>query len=207
MKNVLRMTLLAGFAAMLMILGGQMLKAQNTAAPTDQSTVAPATQPAPGQPAPGARPGGGRGGRRQQFDPAQMQERIMTGIQERLGATDTEWTAIKPLVSDVFKAQQKSRAGMMGMFRGRGGRGGRGGGQGGPGGPGGMFGAPSPEAEALQTAADNDSTANGELKDKLKAYREAQKKDQEELKAAREKLRKVLTLRQEAKLVLMGLLD
>jgi hypothetical protein len=70
-----------------------------------------------------------------------------------------------------------------------------------------MFGIQQPEAEALSAAADSESTSNTDLKDKLKAYREAQKKTQDELKAAREKLRKVLTLRQEAKLVVMGILD
>ena len=206
MKKVLRLTLLAGMAAMLMILGGQMLKAQNDAPPPGPDNGPPAVdRPAnTAAPSPGDQPEGAdrqRNGRRP-FDPARMEEMFMSRIQEQLNTTDAEWTAMKPLVADVFKAQMKSRAGMMGMFRG--GRGGRG--PGGPGGPGGMS-ASQPEAEALAAATDSESTTNAELKDKLKAYREAQKKTQEELKTAREKLRKILTLRQEAKLVVMGLLD
>lgn len=193
MKKTLRQTLLAGVVALLIILGGQMLYAQNEAAPP----------PPAGPGAPQAGGPGGPGGMRRQFDPARMEERLLGRVQEELKATDEEWTAIKPLLSDVFKAQMKARPNMRGMMR-------RPGGQGGPGAPGrqgGMMGAGNPEAEALQTAAENDSTSNAELKDKLKAYRAAVKKNQDELKAAREKLRKVLSLRQEAKLVAMGILD
>jgi len=163
-----------------------MLKAQNEAAPP----------PADAQ---GGR--GGRGGR--QFDPAQMQERMLGRIQEWLGASAEEWNAIKPLVQDVFTAQRKSMSGMRGMFGGRGGRGG----PGGPGGPGAMMNESNPETDALSTAVESETVSNADLKVKLTAYRESQKKNQEELKAAREKLRKVLSLRQEAKLVLMGILD
>jgi hypothetical protein len=41
----------------------------------------------------------------------------------------------------------------------------------------------------------------------MKAVRDARKKNEEALRKAREDLRKVLTMRQEAKLVLAGILD
>jgi len=191
MKQSLRLTLLAGLIALLAIASVPLLRAQN--APT---------------PAPGAQqgPNGGRGGRRG-FDLARMAERI----KENLDATDDEWKVIQPLVTDVLQTRMKVEAGMFRMFRGRGGQGGPGaqggqGGQGGPAGPGNMM--PSdPAADALSAAADNDATSKAELQTRLKAYRDEKKKNEAALKASREKLRAVLTLRQEAKLVLMGLLD
>ncbi len=65
----------------------------------------------------------------------------------------------------------------------------------------------SPEQTALRAAVESDKTSNEELKAKMAAYREAQKKNEDELKTSRENLRKVLTLQQEAKLVLSGTLD
>ena len=64
-----------------------------------------------------------------------------------------------------------------------------------------------PEAQALRDALDNASVTNDELQTKLKGFREARKKNDESLKKAREDLRKVLSLKQEARLVLFGLLD
>jgi hypothetical protein len=64
-----------------------------------------------------------------------------------------------------------------------------------------------PTYDALTAAVDNDATSKAELQTRLKAFRNEQKKNQDALKASREKLRAVLTLRQEAKLVLVGLLD
>jgi len=164
----------------------------------------------------------GQGGRRgRNFDPAQMQERMLEGIKTRLGVTDdAEWTAMKPLLQEVMKNQQRGM-GMMG-FGGRGGRGGRGGpggpggqndqgNQGAPGGPGGQFAQrmaqENPEMAALATTLRAENPSADEIKAKLAAYREAQKKRAEALKTARENLRKVLTLKQEAQLVLMGMLD
>jgi hypothetical protein len=186
MKKLLRPTLLAALAAILVIAGGHLLQAQNPAQPSPGGPPA-----AGGQNGPGRRGGG--------FDPARMEEMMMNRIHERLNATDTEWAAIKPLVSDVFKAQMQVGMGM----RGRMGRGGPNAGpNAGPGAP-----AISPETQALSDAVDSASTSNGELKTKLKAYRDMVKKNQDNLKAAREKLRAILTLRQEADLVLMGTLD
>jgi hypothetical protein len=199
---MLRPTRIAAVIAMLLIFGATLLPAQGPPAPTNQQGQGQAQ--------------GNRG--RRPFDPARWEEMRLTRTQEQLKVTDTEWSAIKPLVSAVLKAQQNVMAGgMRGMFGGGRGRGNRGGGNnpgaannpaGGnnPGGPLATLGN-SPEREALSTALDNEGTSNAELKAKLKAYRAKVKKDQNNLKTARENLRKVLSIRQEATLVLSGILD
>ncbi len=63
------------------------------------------------------------------------------------------------------------------------------------------------ERDALRTALENEGASPEELKAKMAAVREIQKKSQAELAEAREDLKKVLTVRQEAALVSFGLLD
>jgi hypothetical protein len=147
------------------------------------------------------RQGGGPGGN---FDPAQMQQRMMERIQENLGFTnDTDWDAVKPLVQKVMDARRDVGTGGMGrMFGGRN----RGGDQGnrGPGGPGGMFGQTSPEQEALQKALD-DNAPKDQIKDLLAKYKTSQAAKQAKLEAAQDALKAVLTSKQEAEAYLMGL--
>jgi len=64
-----------------------------------------------------------------------------------------------------------------------------------------------PDVTALQTVLENKDASPEEIKAKLNALRTTRAKREAELKTAREELRKVLTLRQEAQLVLMGMLD
>jgi Spy/CpxP family protein refolding chaperone len=80
----------------------------------------------------------------------------------------------------------------------------RGGPQGRPGGP---PAAESTEAKELRKVLESDDTPDNEIKAKLKALRDARKKSDDALKKAREELREVLTTRQEARLVLSGILD
>jgi hypothetical protein len=144
---------------------------------------------------------------RRQFDPQQMRQRMMERMQEQLGVNAEEWQAVQPLLENVMTAQRNMGAGMgrFGMMRGR--RRDRGGEPGGPGraGPGGRE--PMPEVEALQAALDNEDTPAPELKEKLDALRAVRKKNEVALKEARDELRKVLSVRQEALLVLRGILD
>lgn len=186
MKKTMRTVVLTAFAVMMFVLAGGV-----QAQPQDQ--------------------GGQGGGRRGNFDPAQMMDRMMERYKETLKATDEEWTVIKPLLTDVLTKSMGGRGGRGMMFGGstRGRQGGDQAGQGGQRPPrGGMFGGtPDPTADALSTALDNESTPASEIQAKLAAYRDAQKKREEAIKEAREKLRKVLTLRQEARLVLSGQLD
>ncbi len=149
--------------------------------------------------------GGGPGGRRGNWDPAQMQQRIMERIQDELGFTnDTDWSAVQPLVQKVMEAQRDARGNMMGRMFGRGNRGGNNTDQGNR--PrGGFFGQPSPEAEALQKAVDDNAPA-AQIKDLLAKYQDSQKEKLAKLATAQENLRAVLTTKQEAQATLMGLL-
>lgn len=152
--------------------------------------------------------GGGGFGRRGNFDPAQMQERMMERIQEQLGFTnDTEWEAVKPLVQKVMDARRDVGFGGIGrLFGGGRNRGGDQSGQGQGSGRGGMFGQQSPEAEALQKAIDDNAPA-AQIKDLLARYKAAQKAKQDKLEDAQADLKKVLTTKQEAQAVLLGLVN
>jgi len=148
---------------------------------------------------------GGGGGRRFRggggnFDPTQFQQRMMDNIKERLEFTnDTDWNAVQPLVQKVMDARRETMAGGFGRFGRRGGNGGGGGG--------GAFGAQAnPDAEALQQAIDSNAPA-AQIKTLLDKYRASQKARQAKLESAQADLRKVLTQKQEAQAVLMGLLN
>lgn len=150
--------------------------------------------------------GGQRRFRSRNFDPAQFQQRMLDGIRERLGFTnDTDWSAVQPLVQKVLDARHDLGGPGMGrmMFGGRN----RGGDQSDrPRRRGGMFGQPSPEAEALRKAVD-DNVPVSQIKDLLAKYRASQKAKQAALETAQENLKKVLTVKQEAEASLMGLVD
>jgi len=160
---------------------------------------------APGNAGPGG-PGGSGGGGRQRgnFDPEQMRQMLMTRYREQLSIKDdAEWGVIEGRINKINEVR-------LGMMRGLGGfGGGRGGGQGGPGGrPGGRGswgGQPSPEGEALQRALEGGASAD-DVKAKLAAYRAAQKQKEAALEKAQDDLRQVLSVKQEATAVLMGLL-
>ena len=154
-----------------------------------------------------AQNGGGGGGN---FDPAQMQQRIMDNAREQLGLTnDTDWNAIQPLVQKVMDARRDTMGGGMGRLLGRGNRGGNNnnanannnGGR-----RGGFGGTPSPEAEALQKAID-DNAPTAQVKAALAKYHASQKDKQAKLVQAQENLRKVLTIKQEAQAALLGLVE
>src|ERR1035441_10724876 len=69
--------------------------------------------------------GGGGGGGGGNFDPAQMQQRMMDNIKDQLGLTnDTDWNAIQPLVQKVMDARRDVGGGGMGRLMGRGDAGG-----------------------------------------------------------------------------------
>jgi len=147
----------------------------------------------------GGRRGGGGGGN---FDPAQFQQQMMDRTKERLGITnDTDWSAIQPLVQKVMDARREQFAGGRGGFGG--GRGGRNGGGGG-----GAFGGgqQDPDREALQQALENNAPA-AQVKSALDKFRASQKAKQAKLESAQADLKKVLSSKQEAEAVLMGLLN
>ena len=149
-------------------------------------------------------PGGGRGN----FDPAQMQQRMLERYKEVMEVTnDDEWKAIEPRVTKVMEARRDTMGGMgRGMF----GRGPRGGGNNaqpadqGQQRRGGMFGAPSPEADALQKAIDS-KASKAEMKAALDKYVASRKAKQADLEKSQAALRELLTPRQEAIATLNGL--
>ena len=153
------------------------------------------------------RRGGGQG---QPMDPEQARARMMDNLKERLGASDEEWQALQPKVEGVLAAQMNARTGaMMGMAMGRGGPGGGpGGGAGrGPGGPEGEPTALMTAGRELRELLQDEAAGNDAIKEKLEAFRGARKQSETELDAARAELQGLVTLRQEALLVAMGLLE
>jgi Spy/CpxP family protein refolding chaperone len=169
--------------------------------------LAALASPALAQPAPGG-PGGPP-------DFAQMRQMMMERMKEALGASDDEWKVLQPKIEKVQQLQRDASGGRgMGMlFRPPGGgQGGPGGPGAGPGGPGGFFGNqnPSPvqeKANDLRTTLDNKDAKPEEVKAKLQALRDARAKAKEELGKSQEDLRGLLTQRQEAVLVMMGMLE
>ena len=146
------------------------------------------------------------------FDPQQIQQqiqqRLLDSIRQQLDITnDAEWGAVEPLILKVGQDWMSSMLGGVGglgnMF------GNRGGGRGGQGrGIAGLLGGqqPDPTADALRNAIDANAPTE-QLKAAMEKYRETKKLKAEELTKNREELRQVLTIRQEAILVSMGILD
>ena len=150
-------------------------------------------------------PGGPGGGN---FDPAQMQQRMVDRAKEELNYTnDTEWNAVQPLIKKVVEARFDVGIGNPGrMFGGRN-RGNNNGDQAGANNNRRNFGPqPSPEAEALQKAID-DNAPTAQIKAALAKYQASQKAKQAKLIQAQETLRKVLTPKQEAQAALLGLVE
>ena len=146
---------------------------------------------------------GGRG--RGNFDPEQMRQRMMERYREALEVkSDDEWKVIQPRIEKVVEART-ALGGAGGRFFGRPQRGGNDAAGGGDRRGRGGFGEPSPEAQSLQTAIEAKASAD-ELKAKLAKLREANKQREAKLAQAQDDLRKVLSVRQEASAVLMGLL-
>ncbi len=152
----------------------------------------------------------GPGGR--QFDPARMRQMMEQRMREQLGATEQEWKVLGPRVTKVAElGRQTSGFGRGGMMFGMGGR------RGGPGGNrfgGGRPGAPDREPtavekaqEQLRTVLENTSATPDQIKKELTALRAAKEKAKQQLAAAQQELRKIVTVRQEATLVMMGMLD
>jgi hypothetical protein len=148
-------------------------------------------------------PKGDRRGRGN-FDPAQMQERMMEGVREQFAIKDdAEWKAIEPLVKKVMDGRREAMVGGMGMMFRRPGGDNNGGGQdrsrrfGGE---------PGPEVEALQKAIEAKASKE-ELKTKMAAVRKVKQANEAKLKAAQDELKKVLTVPQEAAALQMGLVQ
>jgi hypothetical protein len=167
-------------------------------------------QPGGNQPGQPGQPGG-----RGNFDPAQRRQQMMDRLKEQLGASDDEMQALMPKIEKVMTLQRDAGGGMRGMFGRRGGGPGGPGGNGGPGGPGGAGGAPA-DANAspvrqksadLQETLQNKDAKPDEIKAKLDALRAARAQAKQDLAAAQQELKGLLTQRQEAVMVEMGMLE
>ena len=168
------------------------------------SLLAQNEAPAAPQGAPGG-PGGRQG--RGNWDPEQMRQRMMERIREQLAVKDdSEWGVIESRIKKINDARSGMGRGF-GGFGGPGGPGGQGGQGGRPGGRQGQggFGQPNPDAEALQTALDSGASAD-DIKSKLTAYRASAKQKEAQLEKAQDELRQLLSVKQEARAVLLGLL-
>lgn len=149
---------------------------------------------------------------RPNFDPEQMRARMMERYRERLEVKDdAEWKLVSERIEKVMTARRESGGGFGGMGM-MGGPRRQGGDQ--PQAPQGQqaqqgqrrFGpAQLPEAEALQKAIEA-KASNEEIKTKLASLREARKVKEAAVEKAQEDLRKLVNVRQEAELVLMGVL-
>ncbi len=170
--------------------------------PARQRGTGTADQAAPGGGRPGAQPGAG-GDR--QFDPAQMRQMMEQRTREQIGATEAEWKTLGPRVMKVDQLTRQISGGRGGMFPGSGRRPGQG--DQAAAGQEAQMTALEKASQALRTSLRNEATSPDEIKKQLAAVRTAREAAKKELATAQQELRKSVNLRQEAQLVLMGLLD
>src|SRR6185436_4578273 len=126
---------------------------------------------------------------------------------EQLGASDDEWKVIEPKVDKVMNAQRESRGGFGGFGGGRGGPGGGGGGGGGGGADQQPTTAVGKAGADLRTTLEDKNAAPETIAKKLAALREAREKGRKDVADAQKELKEILTQRQEAVLVINGMLE
>ena len=148
----------------------------------------------------------------------QFRTQMADRMKQALGASDDEWKVLQPRIEKVQTLSRATRGGggmgfmMMGGQRGGPQRGGPGGG------PSDRPPSDRPQSdrpqsevektsEALQKVLENKDAPAAEIKTALAALREARAKARAELETAQKELREVVTVRQEAQFVAMGLLD
>jgi len=157
------------------------------------------TQPAQQGHTQPAQQGHAQQGQQGRPDPAQMHQQYMQRIKEALQMGDDAWKALQPKLEKVMTLSRDAGApGGGGMF---------------PGGRGATADKGQPQSDVakatqeLRAVLDNKAATADEIKAKLTALREAREKAKQELAKAKDDLRAALTQRQEAQLVLMGILD
>jgi hypothetical protein len=133
---------------------------------------------------------------------SQMQQRVMDNIKTQLGdISDTDFQAITPYIQRVMQLQTATAVSRIGGMRF--------GGQN----IGALINAGQPPSDLqtasteLQAAIDDTTTTPGVMESKLAALRAARAKAKDDLANAQDNLRQLLTQRQEAALVVMGLLQ
>lgn len=147
----------------------------------------------------GDRKGGDRGGDRKGGG-TDWRQQFADRLKADLGVNDEELKALLPKIDKVQALSRDSRANPMT-------------GRGGPGGStrGGDTNQPQSQAQQryadLQKVIENKDASAAEIKTALTAYRDARNKAREELQKAQKELQEILTIRQEAVLVRLGVLD
>jgi len=158
-----------------------------------------------------------------------MEERMLNGIKQRMKSSDEEWELIGPMIKSVLELKAKGKGGMMrgGMKGGKpgGGRGER------PEGAEGRSkgdkdkkrpegGRPDFEAikkqmkenqpeqmKALRASLEDEASSAEDIKSKLDSFRTMRDEKKSQLQSAQAELKSVLTVKQEAILVLSGIID
>lgn len=160
------------------------------ASPADAPPGSVPTVPADGNNAPAR-------GTRRNFDRGEMQNRMLTRLRDEMGVTDDqEWKLISDRIQKLMELRRAS--GPFGGF-------GLGGPRGANGNARGMNAPSSAEVDALRSAID-DKLPDAEVKARLERLRDTRAQAEAQLAKARDDLRSVLTVRQEAIAVLAGLL-
>lgn len=143
-------------------------------------------------PPPGAYTDGNAVRWRGNFNREEMQARILANLRTQFAvADDAEWKLISDRILKVMELRRSVAGPGFAMVMFRGNR------------PGATA---NPEVDALRTAID-DKLPEAEIKARLGRLREARKQAEVRLNQAREDLRSILTVRQEAVAVLLGLLQ
>ena len=136
---------------------------------------------------------------------------MMERMKEQLGASDAEWKVLEPRIEKVQTLSRQAMGGgrmMMGGFGGRGGPGGRGGDtRGGNARPASEMSPVEKAASDLRAVLENKDAKPAEVTAKLTAYRAAKQKAKKDLADAQASLKELLTAKQEAQLVMMGMLE
>ncbi len=140
-------------------------------------------------------------GRRRRWNPEEMRARYLERFKEQLEVSDAEWEVIRPRLEKVTALARETTISRFGQTERRRGR--RGGDE-----------AEAQEQSALAEAAEElrevleaDASTPEEIQAKLTALREAREQARQDLAQAQAELRELLTQRQEAQLVLLGILD
>jgi len=138
---------------------------------------------------------GARPERGEEPAPRRMQERYMERVKASLEVSDEEWEALRPKIEKVRSFRMNVQR--TGMGRGR------------------REGSSEPAditplqktSRELREALSNKESSPKDIAAKLAALREVRKKNENELGEARKQLKELLTQKQEAHLVLMGILE
>jgi hypothetical protein len=149
---------------------------------------------------------GDRGDRssRRSFDPAQFRQQMTERMKEMLGSSDDEWKVIEPRLEKVMQLQRDSRGGGMSFMFSRsrdrsGSSSDRSSSQ--------SQSAVARAAADLRSAIQDKSVSADEIAKRLANYRQAKEQAKQDLVKAQADLKELLSQRQEAQLVMMGMLE